>query len=123
MFIARGLIGGILLFLGRELNFLLAASTSAFLGLRLTPLLPAEWPGWSDYVFVAALAILAGIIPFVNERAGYYLSGCLAGGSFLVEYYAPGVLTVPLLPLSSAAPLADWWWAFSPNGRCWLFRA
>ena len=40
MQIARGVIGGILLFLGRELNFLLAAAMAAFIALRLTPLLP-----------------------------------------------------------------------------------
>jgi hypothetical protein len=98
MSIARGLIGGILLFLGRELNFLLAASMAAFLALRLTPLLPGAWPGWSHSVLVILLALLAGAVPMRNERIGYYVSGFLAGASLLVEYYAPGVLTLPVLP-------------------------
>lgn len=98
MQIVRGVIGGILLFLGRELNFLLAGSMAAFLGLRLTPLLPHQWPDWSDYAFIIALGIIAAVITIINERVGYFLSGFLVGASFLVEYYEPGYLTLPLLP-------------------------
>jgi hypothetical protein len=98
MQIARGVIGGILLFLGRELNFLLAAAMAAFIGLRLTPLLPPQWPGWSAYVFILIVGAAAAGITIAHERAGYFLSGFLVGASFLVEYYAPGVLTLPILP-------------------------
>src|SRR5215216_449281 len=98
MQIIRGVIAGILLFLGRELNFLLAAAMAALVGLRLTPLLPAPWPGWSDYAFMGALALLAATITITKEQVGYFLSGFLAGGYFLMEYYEPGVLTFPLLP-------------------------
>jgi hypothetical protein len=98
MLIARGVIGGILLFLGRELNFLLAAAMAALLGLRLAPLLPRGLPNWADTVFIIALAILAGAIPIINQRIGYFISGFLAGAVFLVELYAPGMLTLPFLP-------------------------
>lgn len=98
MQIARGVIGGILLFLGRELNFLLAAAMAAFLGLRLTPLLPPQWPGWSDYAFIILLGVIAAGVTIRYERAGYFLSGFLVGAAFLVEYYEPGVLTFPVLP-------------------------
>jgi len=98
MQIVRGVIAGVLLFLGRELNFLFAAAMAAFIGLRLTPMLPAQWPGWSDYAFMAVLAIVAAAVVLIHERVGYFLSGFLAGGYFLIEYYEPGVLTVPLLP-------------------------
>ena len=98
MQIARGVIGGILLFLGRELNFLLAGAMAAFIALRLTPLLPPQWPGWTDYAFIAVVGIIAAAFALINERAGYFVSGFFVGASFLVEYYAPGVLTVPLLP-------------------------
>lgn len=96
MDVIRGVIGGILLFLGRELNFLFAGSMAALIALRLTPLLPSQWPDWSDYAFIGGLALIAATITIINERIGYFLSGFLAGGLFLVEYFVPGVLTLPL---------------------------
>lgn len=98
MQIVRVAIAAILLFLGRELNFLLAGAAAAFIGLRLTPLLPHYWPDWSDYAFIIALAVIAAVITIVYERVGYFLSGFLTGASVLVEYYEPGYLTLPLLP-------------------------
>ena len=106
MLIARSVIGGILLFLGRELNFLLSGSMAALIGLRLTPLLPREWPDWSAYVLVIGLALVAAAIPLRYERAGYFLSGFQAGGLLLVELYAPEVLTVPLLPFLVGGAMA-----------------
>ncbi|HEX9385699.1 MAG TPA: hypothetical protein VF918_05220 [Anaerolineales bacterium] len=97
MQVVRGVIAGVLLFLGRELNFLLAAAMAALIGLRLTPLLPPQWPGWTDYAFMGVLALIAAAITLRNERVGYFLSGFLAGGYFLIEYFEPGVLTVPWL--------------------------
>jgi len=98
MLVIRGVIGGILLFLGRELNFLFAAAMAGLIGFRLTPLLPPQWPGWADGAFILTLAIIAAVLVLINERAGYFLSGFLAGGYLLVEYYAPNLLTVPWLP-------------------------
>jgi hypothetical protein len=107
MTVIRGVIAGILLFLGRELNFLFAAAMAALIGLRLTPLLPPQWPAWTDYAFMGALAILAATITLINERVGYFLSGFLAGGYFLIEYYQPGVLTFPLLPFIVGAVIGS----------------
>ena len=98
MQVMRAVIGGVFLFLGRELNFFFAAGMAALIGLRLTPLLPPQWPAWSDYAFMLGLALLAAAICIRKERIGYFLSGLLVGSYFLVEYYEPGVLTLPLLP-------------------------
>ena len=98
MLILRGVLGGIFLFLGRELNFLFAAAMAALIALRLTPILPFTWPQWSDYAFIGSLALLAAVIVQINKHAGYFLSGFLIGSSFLVEVYEPGVLTLPLIP-------------------------
>lgn len=98
MLIVRGVIGGILLFLGHELNFLFAGAMASLLGFRLTPLLPPQWPGWADYAFIIGLGVIAAVVVLLNERAGYFVSGFLAGGLMLVEYYAPESLTVPWLP-------------------------
>jgi len=98
MLVTKGVIGAVLLFLGRELNFLFAGAMAGLIGIRLTPLLPPQWPGWSSTAFVIGLAVIAAAISLIRERVGYALSGFLAGGYFLVEYYAPGVLTLPILP-------------------------
>ena len=99
MLIARGVIGGILLFLGHELNFLFAGAMAALLGFRLTPLLPPGLPGWADYAFIIGLGVIAAAAVLLNDRLGYFISGFLAGGFLLVEYYAPNTQTVPWMPL------------------------
>lgn len=98
MLIVRGVIGAIILFLGRELNFLFAGGMAALISFRLVPQLPRAWPGWTDYAFIAGMALLAAGLVLMNERAGFFISGFLAGGYLLVDYYAPGVLAVPFLP-------------------------
>ena len=98
MQVMRAVTGGVFLFLGRELNFFFAAAMAALIGLRLTPLLPPQWPAWSDYAFILGLALLAAAICIRKVQIGYFLSGFLVGSYFLVEYYEPGVLTLPLLP-------------------------
>lgn len=98
MQIARGVLGAILLFLGFEMNFLLAGGMAALIGFRLTPSLPVNWPLWADYAFMGGLALTAAGATIIRERSGYFVSGFLAGAYLLVEYYAPGVLTLPLLP-------------------------
>lgn len=98
MLVLRGVIGGVMLFLGREFNFLFAAGMAALIALRLTPRLPAQLPPWVDYAFMIVMAILAAAITIAKERLGYFVSGFLVGGLFLVEYYEPGLLTLPLLP-------------------------
>jgi len=98
MLILRGVIGAIILFLGRELNFLFAGGMAALISFRLVPQLPPAWPGWADYAFIGGMALLAAALVLINERAGYFISGFLAGGYLLVDYYAPGLMTVPFLP-------------------------
>jgi hypothetical protein len=107
MTLSRAVISGILLFLGHELNFLFAGAMAGLIGFRLTPLLPPHWPNWYDYVLIFGLAIIAAAIPFINPRFGYVLSGFLAGGYFMVEYYEPGLLTLPLLPFLLGAVLGS----------------
>ena len=98
MLIVKGVIGGIILFLGRELNFLFAGAMAFLIGQRLTPLLPPQWPGWADYAFMGALAVIAALLTFTNERGGFALSGFLAGGYVMADYYAPNLLVIPLAP-------------------------
>ena len=98
MIVARGVLGGILLFLGRELNFLFAGGFAAMIALRVVPLLPPTWPAWGPTAFVLVVAGIAAAIPMFNERSGYVVSGFLAGGFFLADYYVPGFIAIPILP-------------------------
>jgi hypothetical protein len=99
MITIRAILGGIFLFLGRELNFLFAAGMAALVALRLNPVLPGTWPAWADTAVLVTLAVIAAVIPFIHERTGYVVSGALAGGYFLSEYFAPGGAGFPILPL------------------------
>lgn len=94
----RGAAGVIILFLGRELSFLFAGTMAAFIGTRLTYLLPTAWPSWSEPAFLAALAVIAAVLTFLDKKISYYITGFLVGGFILSEIYAPGVLTIPVLP-------------------------
>ena len=98
MQVIRAVIGSIFLFLGRELNFFFAGALAGLIALQLTPLLPFQWPGWSHYAFIFGIAGSAAAVTIRWERFGYFLAGFLVGGYFLVEYYEPGVLTLPLVP-------------------------
>jgi len=94
----RAVLGGILLFLGRELTFLFAGGMAALIALRVSPNLPASWSRWADIAFIIGLAIIAAGATFINERFGYVLSGFLGGGYLLIEYFQPGASTIPPLP-------------------------
>jgi hypothetical protein len=98
MVIIRAAIGVILLFLGRELNFLFAGGFAAMLALRVVPLLPSSWPAWGDIAFIVVMAAIAAAIPALNERVGYVVSGFLAGGFYLADYFVPGFVSIPILP-------------------------
>jgi len=95
----RGLMGGVFLFLGRELNFLFAGGMTALFAMRLTPLLPPNLPSWGDIAFIIGMGVIAAGIALINKRVGYFLSGFVAGGYFLCDYYVPNFTGAPpLLP-------------------------
>ena len=105
MQIVRGVIGVIVLFFGRELNFLFAGGMATLVGFRLAPKLPDSLPSWAEYALIISLAILAAVLVLINERAGYFVSGFFAGGYLMMEYFEPGVLTFPIVPFIVGALL------------------
>jgi hypothetical protein len=96
--LVRGVFGAILLFLGRELNFVFAGGFAVLFAFRVLPLLPNSWPAWGDTAFIIGIGLLVAAIALTNKRFGYYVSGFLGGGYFLVEYFAPGGSNIPLIP-------------------------
>src|SRR5512140_2274240 len=97
MLVIRGIIGGVILFLGRELNFLFAGAMAFLIAVRLTPMLPSQWPNWTEWVFMVGLGVLAALLTFVDERGGFALSGFLAGGYVMAEWYTPDMLMIPVV--------------------------
>jgi|WetSurMetagenome_2_1015567.scaffolds.fasta_scaffold969998_1 hypothetical protein len=97
MLVIRGVIGGIILFLGRELNFLFAGAMAFLIAVRLTPKLPSQWPDWTEWAFMIGLGVLAALLTFVDERGGFALSGFLAGGYVAAEWYTPDMLVIPVM--------------------------
>jgi hypothetical protein len=98
MLAVKGIIGGIVLFLGRELNFLFAGAMAFLIALRLTPMLPSQWPDWTEWAFMIGLGVIAALLTFVDERGGFIISGFLAGGFVAAEWYTPDMLVIPVLP-------------------------
>ena len=96
--LVRGIFGALLLFLGRELNFVFAGGFAVLFAFRVLPLLPDSWPAWADTAFIISMGLIAAAIALINTRLGYYVSGFLGGGFFLVEYFAPGGSNIPLIP-------------------------
>jgi uncharacterized membrane protein YoaK (UPF0700 family) len=98
MTLIKGIMGGVMLILGRELNFLFAGSMTALLAIRFISYLPSNLPSWSSIAFVAGTGILVAAVAMLNERVGFVISGFVAGGYILSEYYSPGTSGVPILP-------------------------
>ena len=96
--IVRGVFGAILLFLGRELNFVFAGGFAVLFAFRVLPQLPDSWPSWADTAFIIGMGLVVATIALINTTFGYYVSGFLGGGFFLVEYFAPGGSNIPLIP-------------------------
>jgi len=94
----RGAAGIVILFLGRELSFLFSAALAAFLGARLTHLLPPGLPAWAEPAFLLAMALLGAALTLINKETGYYVTGFLVGGFAFNEYFTPGSATLSLLP-------------------------
>lgn len=105
MLVIRGIIGGIVLFLGRELNFLFAGAMAFLVAVRLTPMLPSQWPDWTEWAFMIGLAVIAALLTFVDDRGGFAISGFLAGGYVAAEWVTPNMLVIPVVPFFVGAIL------------------
>lgn len=94
----RTIAGIIILFLGRELSFLFSAAMAAFLGMRLTFLLPPSLPGWADTALILTLALLGAVLTLLNKDTGFYVCGFLIGGFAFNEYFASRSAAFLILP-------------------------
>jgi hypothetical protein len=84
--IAKAVFGGLMLILGRDMDWLFALGLGLLVGLKLTVLLAADTPLWMFILLVVAVGAIS-ILPYlVYPEASFFVIGFLFGGYLLSEY-------------------------------------
>lgn len=84
--IAKGVFGGLMLFLGRDMDWLFSLGLGLLVGLKMTPLLEAGSPPWMLYLLIAAVCAISVLPYLVYPESSYVVTGFLFGGFLLSEY-------------------------------------
>lgn len=84
--IARGVFGGLMLFLGRDMDWLFSLGLGLLVGLKLTTLLESNSPLWMFILVVLAVGAVSVLPYVVYPEARFILTGFLFGGFLLSEY-------------------------------------
>jgi hypothetical protein len=84
--IAKGVFGGMMLFLGRDMDWLFSLGLGLLVGLKLTTLLDANSPQWMFIVLVIAAGIICVLPYLVYPEARFIMTGFFFGGYVLSEY-------------------------------------
>ena len=84
--IAKGVFGGLMLFLGRDMDWLFSLGLGLLVGLSMTPLLAANSPQWMFILLVLAVGIISLLPYLVYPEANFVLTGFFFGGFVLSEY-------------------------------------
>ena len=84
--IAKAVFGGVMLFIGRDQEWLFALGVGLLAGLKFAFLLPDDSQLWMVLIVVAAGGAV-GILPFLmQQESSYIVTGVLFGGFVLSEY-------------------------------------
>lgn len=84
--IAKAVFGGLMLILGRDMDWLFSLGLGLLVGLKLTPLLEQGSPFWMYIVLVGAIGLISVLPYLVYPESSYILTGFLFGGFVLSEY-------------------------------------
>jgi hypothetical protein len=84
--IAKVIFGGLMLFLGRDMDWLFSLGLGLLVGLKLTTLLAADSPPWMFIVLILAIGVISLLPYLVYPESSYILTGLLFGGFLLSEY-------------------------------------
>ena len=84
--IAKGVFGGLMLFLGRDMDWLFSLGLGLLVGLKLTTLLDPASPQWMFILLVVAAGVVSVLPYLVYPEASFFLTGFLFGGFLLSEY-------------------------------------
>ena len=84
--IAKGVFGGLMLFLGRDMDWLFSLGLGLLVGLKLTTLLDPTSPQWMFILVVVAVGAISVLPYLVYPEARFFVIGFLFGGFLLSEY-------------------------------------
>lgn len=84
--IARAVFAGVMLFLGRDVDWLFALGMGLLVGLKMTVLLTAGSPLWMFLLLVLAIGAISILPHLVYPESKYLMIGFLFGGYILSEY-------------------------------------
>lgn len=84
--IAKGVFGGLMLILGRDLDWLFSLGLGLLVGLKVTTLLAADTPPWMFYLVIAAVGAISVLPYLVYPESSFIVTGFLFGGFLLSEY-------------------------------------
>lgn len=91
--IVKAVFGGMMLFLGRDMDWLFSIGIGVLVGLQITALLPAGTALWMIFLIIIALGALGALPHVIYPESSYIVTGFLFGGYMLSEY-ANDVLSV-----------------------------
>jgi len=84
--IAKGVFGGLMMFLGRDMDWLFSVGMGFLVGLKLTALLAPDSPAWMVYLLIAASCAVSVLPYLVYPESSYLMTGFFFGGFLLSEY-------------------------------------
>lgn len=84
--IAKGVFGGLMLFLGRDMDWLFSLGLGLLVGLKMTTLLAPDSPLWMFIVLVGAIGLISVLPYLLYPESSYIVTGFLFGGFLLSEY-------------------------------------
>lgn len=84
--IAKAVFGGLMLFLGRDMDWLFSLGLGFLVGLKLTTLLQEGSPLWMVLVVIGAAGLISVLPYLVYPESSYIMTGILFGGFLLSEY-------------------------------------
>lgn len=84
--IAKGVFGGLMLILGRDMDWLFSIGLGFLAGLKLATLLPEGSPFWMIIAVIAAIIAISVLPYLVYPESAFIMTGFLFGGFLLSEY-------------------------------------
>lgn len=84
--IVKAVFGGMMLFLGRDMEWLFSIGLGLLVGLQVSPVLGADTPLWMTLLLIVAVGAIGALPYLVYPDSRFIVTGFLAGGYVLSVY-------------------------------------